>query len=102
MASFPVVLSPALPSELLAYIITKHTFPTTLIICSSREEFLASLIQDTQVDDTLVTERDEPEPETRPSPQRLLLAAPLYQVAIARHIRMVFLPTGVRRTPSQD
>ncbi|KAK0636650.1 hypothetical protein B0T17DRAFT_519588 [Bombardia bombarda] len=60
MASHPLVLSPALPTELLWYIIHSCAYPTTLIVGSSRSEFLASLVQD---------------------------------VAIARHIRIVFAPT---------
>lgn len=81
----PIILSPALPSELLTYIIQQEAYPTTLIICSSRAEFLTHLISD--VHDTT---RRPPRPETD---RNALISSPLYQVAIARHIRMVFVPT---------
>lgn len=93
MPPTPVVLSPALPSELLSYIIKNEIYPTTLIICSPRAEFLACLADDVQGP-----------AETPEQPQRLaedqskrtsgsLLSAPLYQVAVTRHIRIVFMPT---------
>ncbi|ROV99495.1 hypothetical protein VMCG_06296 [Cytospora schulzeri] len=85
MAPAPIILSPALPSELLTYIIQQETYPTTLIICSSRAEFLTHLISDVQDKPTR-----PPHPE---SDQNALISSPLYQVAIARHIRMVFVPT---------
>ncbi|ROW14084.1 hypothetical protein VPNG_04108 [Cytospora leucostoma] len=85
MALTPVVLSPALPSELLTYIIQQETHPTTLIICSSRTEFLAQLVLDMQ-DTTMGQLQDD-------NRREVLLSSPLYQVAIARHIRMVFVPT---------
>ncbi|GAB1319635.1 hypothetical protein MFIFM68171_09845 [Madurella fahalii] len=44
--SHPLFLSPALPSELLQFIIHHCDYPTTLIICSDRTEFLSSLTQD--------------------------------------------------------
>ncbi|KAH6856017.1 hypothetical protein B0I37DRAFT_395850 [Chaetomium sp. MPI-CAGE-AT-0009] len=42
----PLFLSPALPSDLLQFIINRCTYPTTLIICTNRAEFLSSLTQD--------------------------------------------------------
>ncbi|KAG4428279.1 hypothetical protein IFR05_016235, partial [Cadophora sp. M221] len=39
----PLALTPALPSELLTYILTHQTHPTTLLICQSRTTFLSSL-----------------------------------------------------------
>ncbi|KUI68697.1 hypothetical protein VM1G_03820 [Cytospora mali] len=98
MAAGPVILSPALPSELLAYIIQHQTYPTTLIICSSRAEFLAHLISDVQDTTRRIlhpgTDLNDPSRATDSRPNaNALLASPLYQVAIARHIRMVFVPT---------
>ncbi|KAK7734228.1 hypothetical protein SLS53_007876 [Cytospora paraplurivora] len=85
MAMTPVILSAALPSELLTYIIQQETHPTTLIICSSRAEFLAQLVLDMQ-DTTMGQLQDN-------NRREVLLSSPLYQVAIARHLRMVFVPT---------
>lgn len=42
----PLFLSPALPSDLLQFIINSCTYPTTLVICADRAEFLSSLTQD--------------------------------------------------------
>ncbi|KUI53727.1 hypothetical protein VP1G_01183 [Cytospora mali] len=98
MAAGPVIFSPALPSELLAYIIQHQTHPTTLIICYSRAEFLAHLISDVQnTTRRILYPETDPSDPSRPTDSRpnvnALLASPLYQVAIARHIRMVFVPT---------
>ncbi|KAF3767102.1 hypothetical protein M406DRAFT_355468 [Cryphonectria parasitica EP155] len=89
MAATPLFLSPALPSELLAWVTRNESYPTTLIICSSRAEFLSSLIQDVRSADTS-TGTDDPETSDL---QHLLLSSPLYQVAVARHIRLIFTPT---------
>lgn len=84
----PTVLSPASPAELLHYIVTFQAYPTTLLICCSREEFVLSLISNIQ--------RQAPgghhqAPEELRSPP--LLSASLYQIAVARHIRILFIPT---------
>ncbi|KAK4237370.1 hypothetical protein C8A03DRAFT_34700 [Achaetomium macrosporum] len=42
----PLFLSPALPSDLLQFIINRCTYPTTLIICSNRSDFQDSLTED--------------------------------------------------------
>lgn len=81
----PLILSAALPSELLTYIIRQHEYPTTLIICSSQAAFLTSLIADVQQSLAEVPEDSQA--------LSSLLYSPLYQVAIARHIRMIFVPT---------
>lgn len=89
MSPTPLILSPALPSELLAYIVRYESHPTTLLICGPRAEFMASLVADVQ--DAL-----PPPSDSHAHPPRTastLLAAPLCQVAVARHIRMVFPPT---------
>lgn len=88
MAPTPLILSPALPSELLTYIIQHERHPTTLIICSTRADFLASLVEDVRRSAPGPTSKDEADP-----PPRSLLSYPLYQVAVARHIRLVFIPT---------
>lgn len=84
----PLILSPALPSELLTYIIRRHQYPTTLIVCSSQAEFLDSLLADAQ--NSLPVAAADGSQVTGLSS---LLSSPLYQVAIARHIRMIFVPT---------
>ena len=140
--SSPLFLSPALPTELLWHIIHTCSFPSTLIICCSRVEFLSATArqirhqqhqqhheqqrasvsrprgteheeiaeggQEKVADDGPGEERGEEDEEERleeqgrqPRPSDTtadaratqLLAAPLYQVAVSRHIRVVFVPT---------
>ncbi|KAI0401263.1 hypothetical protein F4802DRAFT_437785 [Xylaria palmicola] len=100
----PTFLSPALPSELLSYILDHHVYPTTLIICSSRAEFLASLVQDVRDHQHIITaDPDRREPYEGESPHQdpatantgvkhALLSSPLYQVAASRHIRVIYAP----------
>ncbi|KAI0017620.1 hypothetical protein F4780DRAFT_578803 [Xylariomycetidae sp. FL0641] len=85
-----VVLSPALPSELLAYILNSHAYPTTLIICSSKEDFQASLIDDIQSTTSLASTQEN---EQQQPPQHALLRSPLHQLATSRHIRVLYIPT---------
>lgn len=107
----PVFLSPRTPSEFLNYIITYHRYPTTLIIGCSKDDFLHTLALDVLRSSRQPTE-DNPqaqagaEPETQAAthhyqqPQEMkalsshpLLHAPLIQVVVSRHIRVVFVPT---------
>ncbi|POS81101.1 hypothetical protein DHEL01_v200517 [Diaporthe helianthi] len=87
MSLTPLILSPALPSELLTYIIRRHEYPTTLIVCSSQAEFLESLLSDAQKALPAAGENGQE------SALSSLLSSPLYQVAITRHIRIIFVPT---------
>lgn len=88
MPPTPLILPPALPSELLTYIIRRHEYPTTLIVCSTRAEFLESLLSDAQKKSLPAAGDDD-----QASALSSLLSSPIYQVAIARHIRMIFVPT---------
>ncbi|EFQ36197.1 hypothetical protein CGRA01v4_08123 [Colletotrichum graminicola] len=83
----PTVLSPASPVELLHYIVTFQAYPTTILICYSREDFIARLVSDAHN----THEEDHGTPEERSSLP--LLSATLYQTAVARHIRILFIPT---------
>lgn len=96
MTSQPIVLSPATPSELLSYIISCHRYPTTVIIGSSKPGFHASLIEDIAHHLTINGEQhqeDSPRDSSTLSASHGLLKAPLYQIAISRHIRILFAPT---------
>ncbi|KAK3378658.1 hypothetical protein B0T24DRAFT_609508 [Lasiosphaeria ovina] len=105
MASQPVFMSPTLPTELLSHVIRSCVFPTTLIICSTRVEFLSALARDIRQQQQSSQEPEAPPPHGTPqdgvvpagqhgeAAAAQLLAAPLYQVAVARHIRIVFMPT---------
>ncbi|KAI2467178.1 hypothetical protein F4781DRAFT_325187 [Annulohypoxylon bovei var. microspora] len=107
-ASF-LFLSPALPSELLTYILNHHVYPTTLIICSSRSDFIAALandvLQNVTCPEAVPVEHgtETPPPGAALDAQGVdqeqtrrkhrLLSSPLYQVATSRHIRVIYVPT---------
>ncbi|KAI3331368.1 hypothetical protein F4824DRAFT_504128 [Ustulina deusta] len=103
----PIFLSPALPSELLSYILNRHVYPTTLVICSSQADFLTSVFEDIQIQ----SRKTPPNPigqqglhggeplrhqdpvEEDAEVKHALLSSPLYQVATSRHIRVIYVPT---------
>ncbi|KAI0555261.1 hypothetical protein F4679DRAFT_159887 [Xylaria curta] len=105
--TIPIFLSPALPSELLSYILDQHVYPTTLIICSSQAEFLTSAVEDIRSQMRKPTpdtdQQEEPREGETPHPldpveedvniNHALLSSPLYQVATSRHIRVIYTPT---------
>lgn len=93
----PLILSPALPSELLSSILQHEAYPTTLIICYPRADFLSLLIRDVVQGPSVPNPQEQETVPPTPAPPAAvtnsLLPARLYQIAIARHIRMVFIPT---------
>lgn len=93
----PLMFPPILPSALLTSMVQRERHPTTLIICSSRAEFLTSLINDVQNPPAHPEDAQGPAAAgtsaTTTSSTNPLLTAPLYQVAVARHLRVVFVPT---------
>ncbi|KAI1266044.1 hypothetical protein F5Y18DRAFT_35693 [Xylariaceae sp. FL1019] len=107
MTTRPIFISPALPTELLSYILQHHAYPTTLIICSSRTELLNSLSQDVQNrmnetnsvpdEDTIPAQAEQPPPardtRTLGAVEHALVSSPLHQIATSRHIRIIYTPT---------
>jgi hypothetical protein len=101
MSTTPVALPPALPSELLTYILTHQIYPTTLIVCQQRSTFLSSLL--TSIPQTLQPqpppppENDFSDPQFEANSDTLplhpLLLPTLHQIATSRHINLVFIPT---------
>jgi hypothetical protein len=117
----PAFLPSALPSELLSYIIKYCSHPTTLVICSTRADFLQAISDEASRGPT----NDSEDAENAELPQRdkdlssparaveelrqdslhqhpgrasaalarITAPLPLYQAAVARHIRIVFIPT---------
>lgn len=85
-----LLLKPTPPTDLLTQILHQTTHPTTIIICCTRADFLASI-------------------PSQPNANQLQ-ACPLHQVAIARHLRLLFVPTvshlraylGIFDGPSAD
>jgi hypothetical protein len=104
MAPTPTALPPALPSELLDYVLAQSTHPTTLIICQPRGMFLSSLlraVKHTSQAATSPTLDPDPEsndpreipPDSEPTHQHPLLVPTLHQVATSRLMNLVFIPT---------
>jgi hypothetical protein len=108
MASIPIALPPALPSELLSYVLSHQAYPTTLIICQPRATFLSSLLEcinntpapppphTTEADNTSASPSSPPHPANNPlkPPERHPLLIPtLHQVATSRYVNLVFIPT---------
>ncbi|KAI0482496.1 hypothetical protein GGR56DRAFT_670372 [Xylariaceae sp. FL0804] len=96
--SAPLFLSPALPSEFIAYVLSCLAHPTTVVVCCSRAEFLAALAEDVRrwtstsasaAAAAAAADGGQQQQQAR----HPLLASPLYQLAAARHLRMVYAPT---------
>lgn len=110
MSPVPLLLSPALPSELLTYVLDHHVYPTTLVICSSMTDYLRSLQHDLSnkniprhnhpesSDEAAAGESERPEPDSAGDSEEgnahdQLLLQTLSYLAISRHIRTVYIPT---------
>lgn len=103
----PLALSPALPSDLLTFVLAHQVYPTTLIICQTRNTFLSSLLssipQPIQRQPPLLAvdnsqpkthnESEVQEPQPPESPRHPLLIPTLHQIATSRCINLVFIPT---------
>ncbi|PVH83566.1 hypothetical protein DL98DRAFT_454660 [Cadophora sp. DSE1049] len=98
----PLTLTPALPTDLLTYILTHQSYPTTLIICETRSNFLSSLQRcmpnTVQQQPPLHVEPSSPVPaEIEAEPQRAtchpLLVATLHQIVTSRYVNLAFIPT---------
>lgn len=99
MAPIPLALPPALPAELLTYILTCETSPTTAIICQPQSTFLSSLFNSISrpaaVPDPADTNTIPPSSTTLPEPPKYqaLLIPTLRQVAASRYTNLVFINT---------
>ncbi|KAL1889335.1 hypothetical protein Sste5346_008990 [Sporothrix stenoceras] len=79
MGSPVVIVLPVRPAALLSHILEHCTYPTTLVICSTSTDFVQRCANDAgQHGDT---------------DGSVLHTASLLQVAVARHIRVAFVPT---------
>ncbi len=109
-----LALRPCLPTELLSYVL-QQTYPTSLIICSTRAAFLSSLdkatllppplrssehdiVQESEqpakhVEDPSAEEEEE-EVSNNPREHRHPLLVPtLHQISTSRHTTTAFIPT---------
>ncbi|KAH8885547.1 hypothetical protein GQ53DRAFT_751234 [Thozetella sp. PMI_491] len=88
MAVTPIFASPALPTELLRYILQHCVYPTTLIVCSAKDDFLASLAHDIAHNSA-----GDAGGRIASASASELLTASLQQLGVAKHIQTVFVPT---------
>ncbi|KAJ9151103.1 hypothetical protein NKR19_g4991 [Coniochaeta hoffmannii] len=127
MTRAPVFFSPATPSELATYVSSQCVYPTTLVICTSQQEFDDALSEDIAREMRLHNpshpqeqgEEEEPQepdhgdpmeadaethdsqdmsamyesPDQAPTWMSPLLQHSIQRVAIAKHIRFVFIPS---------
>lgn len=82
-----VVLSPALPSELLADILRRCVHPTTLVVCASQADFITDFLSESS--------RDDEGAQLRDGLVQSSSSSTLLQLAVSRHIRVAFVPTVV-------
>ncbi|EGS21826.1 uncharacterized protein CTHT_0036960 [Thermochaetoides thermophila DSM 1495] len=73
--SYPVFLSPALPSELLSFVLNHCTYPSTLIICSDKAHFISSLVEDFKQQQNHTSQQPQ-QPAFAPPPHHTTAAAP--------------------------
>lgn len=98
-SQMPLFQAPATPSELLSYLVTLQSYPTTLLVCCPREAFQAALLHHVTSVLALEGNPEEGGDNVDSAAQRhrriveALVAAPLYQTAAAKHIRVLFTPT---------
>ncbi|KAI9649699.1 hypothetical protein NHQ30_002280 [Ciborinia camelliae] len=103
MSPSPIALPPALPSELLTWILGHSAYPTTILICKPRAAFLSSLLADI-TSNTLppsASSNDIPSSPPNPTcttvqsqtPAHTLLLKTLHQISLSRHISLIYIPT---------
>ncbi|RDW80605.1 hypothetical protein BP5796_05303 [Coleophoma crateriformis] len=95
-----IALPPALPTELLDYVLAHQAYPTTLVICTTRAQFLDSLLRSLQNDKSPGAEDVSLPPPSSPDADPLVapalhpfLVPTLHQLAISRYVDTVFIPT---------
>jgi len=106
----PLALSPALPSELLTYVLAHQVYPTTVVICQPRNVFHASLVASvpqpiqpqpppppTAIETSLrahpEAEAHEALPPEQAQTRHPLLIPTLHQIATSKYVDLVFVPT---------
>ncbi|ESZ95363.1 hypothetical protein SBOR_4219 [Sclerotinia borealis F-4128] len=103
MSTSPIALPPALPSELLTWILNHSTYPTTILICKPRAAFLSSLLADinSNIPPPPTSSNDIPSsppfPDSAIAPTKTtshpLLLKTLHQISLSRHISLIYIPT---------
>lgn len=103
MAHSPIALPPALPSELLTWILNHSDYPTAILICKPRAAFLSSLLADisSNTSPPPASSNDIPSSPPNPTttsaqsqtPSHPLLLKTLHQISLSRHISLIYIPT---------
>ncbi|OAA57055.1 hypothetical protein SPI_07436 [Niveomyces insectorum RCEF 264] len=83
------VLPAVRPSEILNHVLAHYVYPSTLIICTASDDFVRRCVNESDNDD------DDSKSNTRRNDGDPLPQASLLEVAVARHIRVVFVTTVV-------
>ncbi|QSZ34205.1 hypothetical protein DSL72_005794 [Monilinia vaccinii-corymbosi] len=101
--SSPIVLPPALPSELLTWILNHSAYPITILICKPRAAFLSSLLADLTPNTPLSSASFNDIAYSPPNPRSAtataqtishpLLLKTLHQISLSRHISLIYVPT---------
>lgn len=100
MYTIPVALTPALPSELVTYLLTFESRPITLIACQPRDRFLQSLLQSIPIASPTLQPQpqrndNETEPEEilprNPFTRHQLLIPTIHQILTSRNINLIFV-----------
>ncbi|THV49152.1 hypothetical protein BGAL_0208g00030 [Botrytis galanthina] len=98
-----ITLPPALPSELLTWILNHGAYPTTILICKPRAAFISSLLADVTSSTTPLPSSPTDIPSSPPNPvtstaqpqtsSHPLLIKTLHQISLSRHISLIYIPT---------
>ncbi|TDZ47406.1 hypothetical protein CTRI78_v008585 [Colletotrichum trifolii] len=91
----PTVISPASPVELLHYMITYQRYPTTLLICSSDDEFRAAIAEELKGQIPEEQLQQEPDEFGEVIIDHPLAALPIFRRVVARHLRVLFVPSVI-------
>ncbi|KAL2208593.1 hypothetical protein CC79DRAFT_1366804 [Sarocladium strictum] len=86
----PIILPPGSPTEFLSYVIAHCRFPSTVVICCPRQDFATALTNDTLPPQGPPDDPQKPETGEVPTQKHPLLRQTLVQIAVSRHIRIVF------------
>ena len=89
--SQPIILPPATPSELFQHVLSKSTYPTTVVIGWPRDQFISALVED--VKQQSAEQQQQQQQDKTAAHGHTLLQATLLQTATSRHINVVFTPT---------
>jgi len=85
-SAIPLAFAPALPSELLLYLLSDNSWNTSVIICQSRQKFLSAVVKS-------IEEVDED--EERQQRKTTLTIPTLLQVTQSRNIKFIYVSNVV-------